>query len=768
MTNEDLIKYINEKIDDINRQYPKTISNEQMKKFIELNIHENMSQNEIDNKKTEVDTLHDEYIARIKSRSKYLKEMQKKFNDNDYQTKNIDEIDISTLNYNQMENLFFHYSWKKYLESYDKIGIKPIIGENSDGVDSKSSIFFSKGIEGVLELWDVWLKWRLNRQNNPQYRGNTSDEIKATLDRYRTNNITDEERKEWYYWIDYLKEKKYLSNNEMLTKLFEYQYNEMVNSVYLLMNLKDNEEFTYNQIDEKKQKAINYSKKSGRGIDPVVSAQYGAYSDLSTPIVDKWNMQTIPGKDMTIEPSRLKKLIINGNNDVYSIIKYMYDQYKKEVSADKQVKFDILDIYIEYVEEKKRNSTEIKNEKIELTPELSEIFSNIDRDSKLSSSELAKYYLSIPEYQQMFKRMETQSNQIKEQLQQIKANNPQMSDNDFFKTIINNHSKNIIKAIKKDYGDKLTPEIVGRLDNFNISIINNPETRGDITAHPEKFQVEINEAHFATDVKNIESKIVRAMGTMPHEIFHFVYRILKDEKHCDERMIYNLVNKDQATCLGMTGHMLNEGFVEKLSTDFCKRNNIYSTINPTYIQFTKLCDHIMKTNPEVNESFLIKNNYDGILNKFSSEAKEKYKETERIEYLRNFKLKTTSGEKRKIDDHEVVSSYNESVKPKYTEQKFQQPKIENKEFTPKKQEAFTKQSQTEIQIYQQIKEKNQMIKQYKVQNQQFNKPQTRKLTQNSNRNSFSSKGFADVIILLLIVSFVCGALSIYAYIFIKG
>lgn len=419
-------------------------------------------------------------------------------------------------------------------------------------------------------------------------------------------------------------------------------------------------------------------------------------------------------------------------------------------------------------------------DKIQLTPELVEIFSNIERDSKLSSRELIKYYLRFPEYQQMFKHMEIQSNQIREQIKQLRIQNPQMSDSDFFRFVMNNHSKNIIESIKKDYGDKLTPEIIERLDNFNISIINSPETRGDMTAHPEKFQVEINEAHFATDVKDIESKIVRAMGTMPHEIFHFVYRILKDENHCDERMVYNLTNGDQATCLGMTGHMLNEGFVEKLSTDFCKRNNIYSTISPTYIQFTKLCDYIMKTNPEVNESFLIKNNYEGILNKFSPEAREKYKETERTEYRRNFKLKTTSGEKRKIEDHEVVSSYTERVEPKYISEQLQSSLTQqtatqqkNKELTQAstlQKNAFDKRSQSEIQVHEQIKQKNQAIKQQKAQQQQLNKPKVKTLTQSSSNNggSSSSKGFTNVITLSLIVSFVCGALFMIVYMLIKG
>lgn len=88
----------------------------------------------------------------------------------------------------------------------------------------------------------------------------------------------------------------------------------------------------------------------------------------------------------------------------------------------------------------------------------------------------------------------------------------------------------------------------------------------------------------------------------------------------------------------MVGHMLNEGFVEKQSSEFCQRNNIYYSPNPTYIQFTKLCDYIMKNNPTINEQFLINNNYDGVLKVFSSAAQEKYKETERLEYIENFKV----------------------------------------------------------------------------------------------------------------------------------
>ena len=82
---------------------------------------------------------------------------------------------------------------------------------------------------------------------------------------------------------------------------------------------------------------------------------------------------------------------------------------------------------------------------------------------------------------------------------------------------------------------------------------------------------------------------------------------------------------------------------------------------------------------------------------------------------------------------------------------------------------FSKRSQSEIQVHQQIKQKNQIIKQQKAQKKQMNKPKVKTLTQStSNSSSTGSKGFTNVVTLSLIVSFVCGALFMIAYMLIKG
>ena len=93
-----------------------------------------------------------------------------------------------------------------------------------------------------------------------------------------------------------------------------------------------------------------------------------------------------------------------------------------------------------------------------------------------------------------------------------------------------------------------------------------------------------------------------------------------------------------------------------------------------------------------------------------------------------------------------------------------QQKLEQKE-PPK---SFAQRSQSEIQVHNQIKQKNQAIKQQKEQQRQMNKPKVKTLTQNPNDSSTGSKGFANVITLSLIVSFVCGALFMVIYMLLKG
>ena len=78
-------------------------------------------------------------------------------------------------------------------------------------------------------------------------------------------------------------------------------------------------------------------------------------------------MNTVLGKEITIEPSRISQIITtDGKTDVYSIVKCMYEKYKENVPESEQVKFDLLDGYMEYTKSKfaEKEEKPIKKDKM--------------------------------------------------------------------------------------------------------------------------------------------------------------------------------------------------------------------------------------------------------------------------------------------------------------------------------------------------------------------------------------------------------------------
>ena len=89
------------------------------------------------------------------------------------------------------------------------------------------------------------------------------------------------------------------------------------------------------------------------------------------------------------------------------------------------------------------------------------------------------------------------------------------------------------------------------------------------------------------------------------------------------------------------------------------------------------------------------------------------------------------------------------------EQAKNQIKIKKETINQSQKNNFAERSESEIQIANQIKQKNQIIKQQKMQNKQnIDKPIVRKLTNSSQKNGSSNdnKGFINTIVLSLIVS----------------
>lgn len=92
--------------------------------------------------------------------------------------------------------------------------------------------------------------------------------------------------------------------------------------------------------------------------------------------------------------------------------------------------------------------------------------------------------------------------------------------------------------------------MLNRLLNENsLKIINVPTYDHDFTANSVLGELTINLAKLKG--KNIYEKIVSAKGTLPHEIFHFIIKMLKEEDKVDERIVVNLKEGKPITSKGM-------------------------------------------------------------------------------------------------------------------------------------------------------------------------------------------------------------------------
>ena len=288
----------------------------------------------------------------------------------DYCPINISEIDIGNIPYAKLENMNFHWALNKYLEKTDLCGIPMVIGENSIGIDKNTGIFFSKGVEGVLELWETWLKWRYYRLFNPLYEGLTEEEIESNKTRYQNRQISDIEQNRWYNFIKHYNSNEFLTNEEELEELFQYQYAELNNSSYFHINLdglgfNPDKSIDYNKIkylEAKKQESTN-------NIYQSLKIQYGNYSNLNSSNSDKWNYKICneslglnEQEKIIISTKRISLLNISGVRDLNSILLYFYKNYKEKVSKGKQVNFDILDKYCSYIKKRKETEEQEKEE----------------------------------------------------------------------------------------------------------------------------------------------------------------------------------------------------------------------------------------------------------------------------------------------------------------------------------------------------------------------------------------------------------------------
>lgn len=225
-------------------------------------------------------------------------------------------IDIKNLD---KEKSFLHYTDKKNVENIFNIGLLPRIGKNSKNIELNKKCFFTEGFDNTLLLMDSWIKWLVLRpKSNFIYRCGCF---------YMTHKIFPKIVVDLIFenWIESDKKIKYACKT--LDNILE-------NSVFLKLDLVENIDFLYDDIDEVKLQP--FSRKQ-------LGYIYTYGNDINDNGMEPWNMHTL--KNKIIEKDKIKLIEINNSRCAKDIILYMVEN--TELSIEDKCPF--LFKYLNYI-----------------------------------------------------------------------------------------------------------------------------------------------------------------------------------------------------------------------------------------------------------------------------------------------------------------------------------------------------------------------------------------------------------------------------------
>ncbi len=205
-------------------------------------------------------------------------------------------IDIKELN---KTTVLLHYTDKRNVKSIFSVGLLPKIGKNSKNIELNKKVFFTEGFDNTLFLMDSWIKWLVLRPK--------SNFIYKCGCFYMTHKIFPK------IVVDLIF-KNWIKSDKKVKYACEKLDNILKNSVFLKLDLVENVDFSYSDIDEVKTQS--FSRKQ-------LGYVYTYGSDVSDSKMELWNMHTL--KDKIIEPEKIKLIEINNNNCAKDIVLYMVD-----------------------------------------------------------------------------------------------------------------------------------------------------------------------------------------------------------------------------------------------------------------------------------------------------------------------------------------------------------------------------------------------------------------------------------------------------------
>lgn len=228
---------------------------------------------------------------------------------------------MNTIDLNEFDgkNAFYHFTNRDNYESISLNGLIPSIGDNANGIEKTSKVFFSKGNIGFLRICDVWINWfiyRISLYNSVlKYKDITKEERMNLKRKFRedfTNGL--------YYTEDNI--------NYAITWMMEY----MKSNIVLKLDI-PHDDYDSFDIDEAKL----HEK------EDFINRMYLGYI-TSSDKVESFNMHTKSG--VGVDKEKISKVTTNDDDSALSILKEIY---RKEKDKDNVLEFAFLDRFMNYV-----------------------------------------------------------------------------------------------------------------------------------------------------------------------------------------------------------------------------------------------------------------------------------------------------------------------------------------------------------------------------------------------------------------------------------
>lgn len=217
-----------------------------------------------------------------------------------------------------IKNNYFHFTKMKNLKKIKENGLIPKVGIHAQSLEKTKKVFFVEGLDNLLILFDCWLNVIIVYPHIPGMYN-----LGCFFIKYK-----------WFPKIIATSYFKYAKFNKF-HKYVAYKYfdNFLKNRILLNIDLEENKDFSFDDIDQIKAK--KYNKKY------LIEAGYSLkYSDLETIKMDKWNLHTF--SNVGVSKEKIKLCYVNDSYKMKDIFNYALKNTKLDLKDMCPILYDYL------------------------------------------------------------------------------------------------------------------------------------------------------------------------------------------------------------------------------------------------------------------------------------------------------------------------------------------------------------------------------------------------------------------------------------------